>query len=110
MTIDKEALKKEAKDCVGSGWSAIIDKLIDDLIELGWDGQLDQVKEKFGGLRFYTGAGTHDIFQRIMEAEKESFKTCEHCGKNGTLMKNSNGWYRTLCEECGSGQTKIKEM
>ena len=37
----------------GNGWYPLIKDLITDLIELGWDKQTCQVKEKFGALRFY---------------------------------------------------------
>lgn len=100
MAINIEKLKKETKEQVGVGWSNIIDRLIDDIIDLGWDGQIDQVKEKFGGLRFYIGNGTHDIFERILKAESESFKICEFCGKPGKRKQGESGWYKTLCEFC----------
>lgn len=80
------------------GWYPLIQKLIEDLIELGWDKQITQVKEKFGGLRFYINSGSNDIHNRISEAEKESYRVCETCGKEGTL-RNDIGWWRTLCEE-----------
>ena len=38
---------------VGDGWVPIVDRLITDLEAMGWRGQVRQVKEKFGGLRFY---------------------------------------------------------
>jgi hypothetical protein len=41
---------------VRNGWIPILDRLAEDLIALGWDRTLDQVKQKFGGLRFYIGS------------------------------------------------------
>jgi hypothetical protein len=41
---------------VRKGWIPILDRLAEDLIALGWDRTLDQVKQKFGGLRFYIGS------------------------------------------------------
>ena len=38
---------------VEPGWFPLIKDLITDLIELGWNKEVCQVKEKFGGLRFY---------------------------------------------------------
>lgn len=58
-----------------------------------------QVKEKFGGLRFYIGSGNDEIFDRIHEAEEESYKICELCGKPGKLRTDLI-WYKTLCEDC----------
>jgi hypothetical protein len=83
---------------VGEGWYPIIKELIVDLIALGWDKQTCQVKEKFGGLRFYINAGSDEIFNRISEAEKQSYETCEVCGNPGELIRDL-GWYSTFCEE-----------
>ena len=83
---------------VGPGWGKIVQRLIRDLFILGWDGQLHQIKEKFGGLRFYIGGGSDEIFDRINAAEDESFKTCETCGEPGQPT-TEHGWIRTVCEK-----------
>jgi hypothetical protein len=83
--------------CVSNGWFGLIKSLIDDLIELGWDKQTCQVKEKFGGLRFYINAGSDEIHERIIQAEKESYKVCEKCGEDGEI-RTDIGWYSTLCD------------
>jgi hypothetical protein len=83
---------------VREGWYPIIKKLIEDLIELGWDKKIRQVKEKFGGLRFYIKSGSEEIFNRIRIAEKESYETCEITGKPGSLRRDIS-WIRTLCDE-----------
>ena len=83
---------------VGLGWFPLIKDLITDLIELGWNKEVCQVKEKFGGLRFYINEGTSDVHKRISQAEIESMSTCEVTGKPGKL-RTDIGWYRTLCDE-----------
>jgi hypothetical protein len=83
---------------VSLGWNLIIKNLIQDLIRLGWNKEVIQVKEKFGGLRFYINEGTDEIHQRIGEAELESMKTCEITGKPGKI-RTDIGWHRTLCDE-----------
>jgi hypothetical protein len=83
---------------VSLGWNLIIKNLIQDLIKLGWNKEVIQVKEKFGGLRFYINEGTDEIHQRIGEAELESMKTCEITGRHGKI-RTDIGWYRTLCDE-----------
>ena len=88
---------KQFTDCVGPGWKDIITSLYEDLIKLGWDRKVYQVKEKFGGLRFYIGEGTTEIFDRIALAEEASLETCEECGKPGT--RRYEGWVKTLCDE-----------
>ena len=82
----------------GSGWNLIIKSLIEDLITLGWDKQICQIKEKFGGLRFYINDGSDEIYKRISEAEEQSYNTCEVTGKPGKL-RNDIGWWTTLCDE-----------
>ncbi len=83
---------------VGSGWYQLLKDLIVDLIELGWDKEVCQVKEKFGGLRFYINDGSNEIHNRITDAEKKSYEVCEKCGNLGKL-RNDIGWYLTLCED-----------
>jgi len=57
-----------------------------------------QVKEKFGGLRFYVGSATEEIFDLIIKAENKSYKTCEVCGEPGKTR--GKAWVKTLCEDC----------
>ena len=83
---------------VGSGWYPIIKDLIDGLIKLGWDKNVIQVKEKFGGLRFYIDEGSDEMYKLIVGAEKKSYETCQVCGNSGELRKDI-GWYLTLCDE-----------
>lgn len=95
---DKPPIKNAYFFNCDSGWNELLKELIDDLIKLGWDKQVCQVKEKFGGLRFYINEGSDEIYERIIKAEKDSYKTCEKCGKEGEL-RNDLGWHLTLCSE-----------
>lgn len=56
-----------------------------------------QVKEKFGGLRFYADGGDEFAHAAIELAEALSFRTCETCGSPGRPQRG--GWIRTLCPE-----------
>lgn len=56
-----------------------------------------QVKEKFGGLRFYYDGGDEYINGLAAMAESMSYITCEECGSPGA--PTSGGWVRTLCKE-----------
>lgn len=60
-----------------------------------------QVKEKFGGLRFYYSGGDDYIDGVVAMAESMSYRTCEECGNPGT--STSGGWIRVLCEEHKNG-------
>jgi hypothetical protein len=56
-----------------------------------------QVKEKFGGLRFYYEGGDDHISGMVRMAESWAANTCEECGAPGTVRQG--GWIRTLCDE-----------
>jgi hypothetical protein len=57
----------------------------------------DQVKEKYGTLRFYVNRATDTQYNYIDFAELMSGRTCEECGKPGQTYYM--GWHRTLCDE-----------
>jgi hypothetical protein len=83
---------------VEPGWFPLIKDLITDLINLGWNKEVCQVKEKFGGLRFYINDGSDEVFNRIHKSEKESLTICEITGKIGEL-RTDIPWFRTLSDE-----------
>ena len=93
---------------VDDGWFDLIYQLSKDIqrvIDNTPDHSLDdfvilQIKEKFGGLRYYVGAYTREIGDLIDEVEKKADHTCEICGKEGKLSSRA-GWYKTVCKKCG---------
>ena len=58
-----------------------------------------QVKEKFGGLRFYISGAPMAVHDMIDQAEKKSFAICEHCGQPGKY-RDDLPWILTLCDSC----------
>jgi hypothetical protein len=82
---------------VNNGWLGIIQSLIEVLIKLGWNKEIIQVKEKFGGLRFYVNNLPDNAIFFITESEKKSYNTCEVCGELAEQHK-IKGWINTLCE------------
>lgn len=56
-----------------------------------------QIKEKFGGLRFYYQGGDQRIRGMVEMAEVWAYRTCETCGAPG--RQRSGGWLRTLCDQ-----------
>ena len=88
------------KDDVGLGWLPLIEVLDRQLRRLDPDYRIAQVKEKFGGLRYYyDGVSTEGMAHAIDEAEKEAYRTCEVCGAPGTNANVCN-WTLTLCHQC----------
>lgn len=83
---------------VQPGWYPLIKKLIEDLIALGWNKNITQIKEKYGTLRFYITDGTDAIWDKIEEAEDVSASICEVTGKPGKLRTDIS-WWKTLCDE-----------
>jgi hypothetical protein len=67
-----------------------------------------QVKEKFGGLRFYYDGGDEHISGMVRMAESWAAHTCEDCGKPGILREG--GWLRTICDEHAQERNKQNEQ
>jgi hypothetical protein len=120
---DRNAPKQSTCMCwgfPGDGWfdliwdlSSKLEPLIQKFIDENQDTELYpkafQVKEKFGGLRFYMTCGTDEISDLISEAEALSYKTCEECGKPGEPpLPPSEGWIHTHCDDCHENWDKIR--
>ena len=98
----------------GDGWYNLINNLCKDLMIIikGTNTKItaEQVKEKFGGLRFYFSVQEDDVQEdddtdlfgkisnRINVAEEMSYKICETCGEDGEVR--GGGWLKTLCNFC----------
>ncbi|ABK69409.1 hypothetical protein [Mycobacterium avium] len=103
------------------GWYPIIIALDQALAAIDPAYELHQVKEKFGGLRFYfhasesiTEADRQRMEQLVDEAEEKCERTCELCGEPGVRHVTPRGWYRTLCSTCaaaeGKGYERVGEL
>lgn len=88
----------------GDGWYKIIDLLCE---LLQWDidenkhHQIEatQVKEKYGGLRFYTNGEDDKQHGLICFAQRLSEETCEECGSMEDVTQ-TKGWICSLCPTC----------
>jgi hypothetical protein len=71
---------------------------------------LDQVKEKFGTLRFYYSGGDDYIDGMVSLAESLTGVTCESCGNVGE--RRGGGWVHTYCTPCEEAREikRAKEM
>jgi hypothetical protein len=68
---------------------------------------VEQVKEKFGTLRFYVSGGDDTTDGMITMVESLSAIMCETCGAPGE--RRHGGWIRTLCDTHeAERQTKLK--
>ena len=68
---------------------------------------LDQVKEKFGTLRFYYSGGDDYIDGMVSLAESLTGVTCEECGNPGE--RKGGGWVRTMCEPCENKRAEARK-
>ena len=89
----------------GDGWFGIIDDLCEKIqnhVDKTGIHQVEavQVKEKWGGLRFYINCGDDYIHNLINNAENESFKTCEICGSKKDVSCTGGSWVSTRCTDC----------
>jgi hypothetical protein len=90
----------------GNGWFNILDHLMGNIQDhIDWKNRkeevvaqvtLDQVKEKFGTLRFYYSGGDDTVRGMVRMAESMSAVTCEECGNPGKQV--GGGWITTLCK------------
>ena len=98
--------REQALQSVGTGWHGLVNQIFDKWETLDEIVVIDQVKEKWGGLRIYT-APRHEEFENfLIEMERKSFTICEECGNDGKLR---TGWcYKTLCDEHAEGRKAIK--
>jgi hypothetical protein len=88
----------------GDGWSGLIGPLQDEVLRLG--GNIRQIKEKFGGLRFHyqlpkkvSKVNRNALQKRVERAMEASLTICEKCGAPGSLVVH-NGLYLTVCSSC----------
>ena len=89
---------------VGDGWYSILYELIlkikfNDKAEGKWITKVTQLKEKWGGLRFYVTGTSKINWQLIRDAEKQSFDICEESGSTENVGTWKHGWVRTLSKK-----------
>lgn len=83
------------------GWRALVEELHHKLIEYYPEYQIHQIKEKYGGLRFYTDVSYSkgdEGSALLLEYENRSINTCDVCGNPGTT-KSVGFFIATRCEE-----------
>ena len=91
---------------VDEGWYRLVIDCDRELTGIDPNYQIYQVKEKFGGLRYYmtpsndTTPEQRDAMWTITRKYEDiAFRTCSATGKTGVLMKSIGGWRKTLNPE-----------
>lgn len=92
--------------CVDEGWWPILESLCSNIqSHLDWKNKTEevlpqvtvaQIKEKFGGLRFYYDGGDEYVNGMVSMAEAWADASCEECGVPG--KRRDGGWIKTLCD------------
>lgn len=94
----------------GDGWYMLLEQLLENIEhhlnpENSWPKkeriplQINQIKEKFGGLRFYYSGGDDFVRGMVYLAESLSYHICENCGSTKNVSQTKD-WITTLCEDC----------
>ena len=73
----------------GDGWKGLLKPIFDYIEKYNSEHTknpivIEQVKEKFGQLRFYVNFETEELSKLIEDAECDSWETCELCGSKKT--------------------------
>jgi len=95
-------------DCFPTGWFKafgyeMLEEIRDDCIKNNflYDLRIVEIKEKYGGLRFYIGPIPKDskLFEIINKYEEMSYHYCMLCGHPAKTSGNGH-WIETLCSKC----------
>jgi len=112
LQLAVEELKKKISPAFGKyiqvdeGWYQIVVDCDKELRAIDPNYQILQIKEKFGGLRYYmtpcddtTKEQRDQMYEVISKYEAIAARTCEATGQPGVLMKSIGGWLKTLNPE-----------
>jgi len=92
---------------VDEGWYQIVVDCDKELTAIDPNYRIFQIKEKFGGLRYYFQPSQSDTLEAmnkvVSKYEEMASRTCEATGMPGVLMKSSTGRVKTLSPDYVSG-------
>jgi hypothetical protein len=92
-------------ECAAGWWPIIASLCAGIQHHIDWQNQqsqpvpqvtVTQIKEKFGGLRFYYDGGDEYVSGLVTMAAGWASHACEECGSQGVLRHG--GWLKTLCD------------
>lgn len=98
---------------IPKGWNIAFGKLLlqdldKEIKSSGVDFKVQDIKEKFGQLRFYFSGGNENIHRIIDAYSVLSENICMICGKPDVYMTNC-GWYYPCCKECWDNHRPYEE-
>ena len=110
----EERLKYIDRPHTGLGWMPLIKELNEKIETLFPDYDIEQIKEKFGALRYYIiipwnedeteeEARNRDVAYKLTnEYGDKSMTICESCGTTDNVTCGGHGyyWIKTLCVKC----------
>lgn len=107
VEVIRDKLLAEGKEITGLyDWiNKVLEYPEDPMLSFG----IDQVKSKFGGLRFYYHGGDEWIRGAVAMVESISYTMCETCGANSASRIN-DGWTLTLCNSCNDKRLALKTL
>jgi hypothetical protein len=113
----KELRDDETQSCLAwgiecrNGWKKLLTEFFEELdkLELPEGFMIDQIKEKWGGLRIYTNIWNESINKLITKYERIADVTCENCGHDNAKLRKSNNWLVTLCDKCQEAREAKKK-
>lgn len=90
------------------GWHPLVRALLGKLADVpGWSSdRIEQIKEKFGGLRFYysrsnlPAASEARIERLIRAAEEQSATTCTRCGETADDVRQRTRARKLIVTQC----------
>jgi len=101
---------------VDEGWYQIVVDCDNLLTEIDPDYKIVQIKQKFGGLRYYfqpSDTNNGELYVKmnsvVLAYEKIASITCEATGNPGVLMKSTGGWFKTLDPEYAKSTLFFKD-
>lgn len=110
----KEKYPQLRIDCE-AGWWGLVLELHKTLKRLDPDYTPLQIKQKFGGLRYYydtdKGAEVQELMEeQVRKYEKVAETTCEYTGRQGAKLFKVGSWYTTLHPEAAPDDAVLVEQ
>ena len=98
---------------VGDGWYKLLKSLIIKIkkedTKNNYITQVTQIKEKWGGLRFYVNGTFNKNWDYIHFAENKSITICESCGSQSNVGILNTGWITIRCIGCAKTDFEEKK-